>query len=67
MLKGAQTDEYVKATCKPGTAECCRYLIMGPDGWDCVKHTRDVARYIDGRVERGEFRATGDNCEGVDS
>jgi hypothetical protein len=58
-------DGYVKRVCKIGQgASCCRYLTMGPQGWDCEKHTQ-LGRYLDGRVKREELVARGDNCEGV--
>jgi hypothetical protein len=57
------TEEHVKAVCKPGTTECCRYLTMGPRGWSCEKHG-SLKALLDERVRTGTMRATGDNCEG---
>lgn len=57
------TDEHVRAVCKLGQgAACCRYLMFGK-GFECHKHSQ-LAAVIDGRVERGEFNARGDNCDG---
>ena len=59
------TDDYARAICGIGQGQnCCRYLTAGADGWRCQKHT-DLGRYIDGRVERKDFTARGDNCEGI--
>lgn len=54
--------EYVKEKCKPGTSECCRYLVMG-SGWQCAKLT-EHKKTLDDRVAAGTMRAVGDNCEG---
>ena len=55
-------DEYVVEVCLLGKgAECCRYLMRSPDGWECAKVSgmKDV---IDARASR--MRAQGDNCAG---
>jgi hypothetical protein len=58
-------EKYVKETCKPGTTECCRYLLMGSRGWECAKLT-DMKNHIDFRADILEdMRATGDNCAGI--
>jgi hypothetical protein len=57
-------DDYVEDTCKPGQQEkTCRYLLMGPGGWQCGKLS-DLKTYIDQRVSAGTMIARGDNCEG---
>lgn len=56
-------DAYVKETCKPGTSECCAYLIHGADGWRCGKNS-GVRFAIDLRLAEGTMRATGNNCDG---
>ena len=55
--------EKVKEICKPGTTECCRYLVVGGDGFECAKHT-SLKGILDTRAEVGQMRATGDNCDG---
>ena len=55
---------HVDKVCKPKTTETCRYLGIGPDGWECLKHTVH-APYLDARVEAGTIRARGDNCDGT--
>lgn len=56
-------DNYVMFTCKPGTTECCRYLVMGGGGFQCAKFTSNK-KILDDRVAAGTMRAVGDNCEG---
>lgn len=57
-------NDWVMGTCKPGTEECCRYLVADIDGWGCVKNT-SMKDLIDSRIALGEFNAKGDNCKGV--
>lgn len=56
-------DKFVKTICKPGTSECCRYLAMDKDGWDCLKNT-SLKSLLDERVKLGTINAVGDNCPG---
>ncbi len=56
------TDNHVSEVCKPGSVGCCRYLVMGP-AWECAKVT-SMRLTIDLKADRGEMRATGDNCDG---
>lgn len=63
MFREAFTDEHRASVCKIGQrAACCRYLTMGPDGWDCEKQT-SLRHVLDARV--AQMTAQGDNCEGV--
>ena len=56
--------EHVKETCKIGQGHlCCRYLVMGGRGFECVKHT-SMATLLDNRVETETIVARGDNCDG---
>lgn len=56
--------DFVKGTCKIGQgAECCRYLVCGAKGFECVKHT-EMRTYLDNRVATQTMNARGDNCEG---
>lgn len=59
-------DAHVEATCKAGQIGCCRYLAMGAGGWSCEKHS-EMRAHLDARVAAGTIRATGDNCDGLDS
>ena len=54
--------EEVKTICKLGQGtECCRYLVCGTSGFECVKGT-DTGRFLDSRVAKGTITARGDNC-----
>lgn len=54
-----------KDVCKLGRGhETCRYLIMAPTGFECVKFHAGVKALLDKRVEDGAMNAQGDNCEG---
>ena len=57
-------NEHIKNVCKIGQGhECCRYLVMGGRGFECVKHTA-LATTLDLRVETETIVARGDNCDG---
>ena len=48
-----------KSTCRLGQGpETCRYLVCGPDGWECGKDT-SLQSMIDARCANGDFRAMG--------
>lgn len=58
-------DEYVDKTCKIGQgAACCRYLVMGHKGFECMKGVHSVALTIDQRIIAGTYHSLGDNCQG---
>ncbi len=53
----------IKEVCKIGQGkDCCRYLTMGPNGFECAKLNLGLMLTIDARVE--SMNAKGDNCEG---
>ena len=57
-------NNYVKDVCKIGQgATCCRYLVIGPKGFECVRDT-DMKEYLDSRVAMETMVARGDNCDG---
>jgi hypothetical protein len=69
--------DYVKGVCKIGEgAACCRYLLMGTQGFECGKHqtwqvkslagdgAENVKALMDARVAAGTMVAQGDNCDG---
>lgn len=59
-------DEKVKNVCKVGQGQdCCRYLAVGGDGFECLKNT-SIAKLLDYRVKTGTINARGDNCDGDD-
>jgi hypothetical protein len=56
---------YVINVCKLGKRhECCRYLVGGPDGFQCVKHVLPLCTQLDERVAAETMSARGDNCDG---
>jgi hypothetical protein len=65
--EGPPDNEWARTVCKIGEGHaCCRYLTMGRGGWSCAKQTSFKA-HLDRRVERGDMRARGDNCDGRSS
>jgi len=55
--------DHVKSTCKPGAgASCCRYLVLGGAGFECLKNTPNQ-EFLDNKVN--DMVAQGDNCEGI--
>jgi len=63
-LESKVSDEDLDALCKIGQGKaCCRYLVMGTGGFECIKLT-SMKSTVDEKVELGEFNAQGDNCDG---
>jgi hypothetical protein len=59
------TDQ-VKNICRIGQgANCCKYLVIGQDGFECMKVNKDDKIVVDESWKRYEHVAQGDNCEGV--
>jgi hypothetical protein len=57
-------NDAVKNTCKAGQGYlCCRYLVIGAQGFECVKNT-DMKDYLDARVAMETMVARADNCPG---
>jgi len=59
--------DQLKNVCKIGQGHaCCRYLVMAPGGFECVKFEGDLQlkKQLDARVEIHAINARGDNCEG---
>ncbi len=58
-------NQIIEHTCKIGQgADCCKYLVIGGDGWECCKVTPENKALIDRNWETTEHVAQGDNCEG---
>lgn len=58
-------DAYVHTVCKIGHGHaCCRYLVVGPNGWGCVKLEPPLCAILDKRVREETMVARGDNCPG---
>ena len=57
-------DLHLKEACKIGQGNaCCRYLTVGPDGFECAKNT-SLKCLLDRRVQKNLIVAQGDNCDG---
>jgi len=57
-------NDHVRNTCKIGQkSACCRYLVITPHGFDCVKNM-EMRAYIDSRVAMETMVARADGCEG---
>jgi len=44
--------------------ETCRYIMMGEEGYICVKNSK-LQQFIDERVFEDKMIAKGNNCEGM--
>lgn len=56
--------DHVKNVCKLGQGNaCCRYLVIGANGLECMKKT-EMKEYLDSRVKSETMIARGDNCDG---
>ena len=56
--------DYTKETCKIGQGdECCAFLVMGANGFECAKGT-STQNAIELRLAEGAMNAKGDNCDG---
>lgn len=54
----------IEEVCKIGHGnECCRYLVIGSKGFECMKNT-EMKHLLDSRVQNKMMTARGDNCEG---
>ena len=57
-------NDQVKNICKAGQGNaCCRYLVIGTMGFECVRDA-DLKAYLDARVAMETMVARGDNCSG---
>lgn len=57
--------EYIKNVCKIGQgASCCRYLVVGSKGFECMKFDLNNKEFIDANWATVTHVAQGDNCEG---
>lgn len=63
LLTKVPDDQYVKDVCYIGHKEAtCRYLMLGANGWSCVKNTT-MAQAVDSRVEFMSAKSV--NCNGL--
>ena len=57
-------NQYVAEICKIGQGiSCCRFLVVGPKGFECVKFT-EHRHLLDFRAATGTMTAQSDNCDG---
>lgn len=57
---------HIKEVCKIGQgAECCKYLVVGEEGFQCCKTDPLNKKIIDDNWRNTPHVAQGDNCEGV--
>lgn len=55
-------NDHIKEICKLGQGkECCRYLVAGVDGFECMRITVQGKAMINTRVST--MTAQGDNCK----
>lgn len=61
--------EHIGKVCRIGQGhECCRYLMIGPKGFECAKVAGiRVKALLDQRVAEEAMTARGDNCDGKES
>jgi len=45
-------------------AKACRYIVLGVNGFTCVKHTM-MKEVLDKMVDEGKMVSKGDNCSGL--
>ena len=57
-------NNHLREVCRIGQgASCCRYLMMGAQGWECAKGG-SLQVTLDERVAASSMTARGDNCAG---
>lgn len=60
------SDQNLKEVCKIGQGkDCCRYVTVGPKGFECAKNTGLLRCILNTKVERNMMVAQGDNCDGI--
>lgn len=58
--------EHVQNVCRIGQgAFCCKYLVAGSMGFECMKSSLGNKAIIDRAWAKDEHVSQGDNCEGV--
>lgn len=56
---------YIKTVCKIGQgAECCKYLVAGIKGFECMKVNPAYKATVDANWETTPHVAQGNNCPG---
>lgn len=61
----AQLTDYIEHVCKIGQREkCCKYLVVDPEGFACMKANPANKAVIDKAWKENDHIAQGDNCRG---
>ena len=56
----------IENICKIGQgAACCKYLVVGGNGFECMKTDLDNKKVVDDNWAHHEHVAQGDNCDGL--
>ena len=59
------TQEKLEKTCSMHNGEkTCRYIMMGEEGYVCVKNSK-LQELLDQRFSENKMIAKGNNCEGM--
>lgn len=59
---------WIKEVCRIGQgANCCKYLVSGTKGFECMKTSFATKEIIDKNWETTAHVAQGDNCEGKEN
>lgn len=58
--------DHLHNVCKIGTGggQCCRYLTMGADGFECGRLSESMTKLLDERADSGQMNAISKNCNG---
>ena len=60
-----EDEKHWTEVCKLGKgAECCKYLVAGASGLECIKETPQYKRILDENWGKHLHTSQGDNCEG---
>jgi hypothetical protein len=60
-------DNHLKKFCKIGQGvECCRYVMVGKNGFECLKNIPKAKKLIDEQIKNRSDFPKGDNCNGYE-
>lgn len=65
-MKNDKITDHVRLICKIGEGEkCCKYLVMGTEGFECMKADKESKKIVDDNWAVTSHVSQGDNCTGV--
>lgn len=65
-MQNDKITDHVRLICKIGQEEkCCKYLVMGTKGFECMKANPESKKVVDDNWSRNAHVSQGDNCNGV--